>query len=332
MVAQIDSTYIMARPTKLYSRLLSYALFEGRPLTTKGRWINPLVFALFGLAKHLPVLRKVREPVFILGTGRSGTTILGIVLSMHHDVAFLNEPKAIWHAIYSGEDLIGNYTQEAAHYRLGAADATDIRLKWIQRIYGIYLAVTFSRRLVDKYPELIFRVPFVRALFPDAKFLFLMRNGFDTCHSIESWSGRLGDQVNGEVHDWWGVNQRKWKLLVEQIVPAHPDLAPHQAEIARFTKQTDMAAVEWIVTMREGLALMESDPSAVMGVRFEDLSGEPESTLGKLCEFLNLPKDKVFLGYGIKTLHPVREVKPFTLHPLIVNAFNETMRKLNYVQ
>jgi hypothetical protein len=98
---------------------------------------------------------------------------------------------------------------------------TDGR-KWIQRIYGAYLAATFSGRVVDKYPEMIFRAPFVNALFPDAKFLFLMRNGFDTCHSIENWSSRLGDQVNGEVHDWWGVNRRKWKLLVAQAVPSHP--------------------------------------------------------------------------------------------------------------
>ncbi len=62
MVAQIDFDYIRQRPTKLISRLLSYALFEGRPLTTKGRWINPLVFSLLSVAKHFPCLRKVREP------------------------------------------------------------------------------------------------------------------------------------------------------------------------------------------------------------------------------------------------------------------------------
>ena len=70
MVAQIDGSYIRARPWKLYSRLISYALFEGRPLTTKGRWLNPLLFALFAIEKKLPAMRKVCEPTFILGTGR----------------------------------------------------------------------------------------------------------------------------------------------------------------------------------------------------------------------------------------------------------------------
>ena len=40
------------------------------------------------------------------------------------------------------------------------------------QMFGAYLTTTRSERLVDKYPELIFRVDFVRALFPDARFHF----------------------------------------------------------------------------------------------------------------------------------------------------------------
>lgn len=330
MLAQFDPLYMRIRPGKLWSRLVSYAFFEGRPLTTKARWVNPIVFALLSLEKRLPQIKKVRNPIFILGTGRSGTTILGIVLSMHREVGFLNEPKALWHAVHPGEDLLGSYTRNAVRYRLDVADATDTRRKWIHRIYGAYLTATMSNRVVDKYPELIFRVPFVQALFPDAKFVFLMRNGWETCRSIEGWSERLGKQVNGEVHDWWGVNRRKWQLLVEQIVPGHADLALHQAEIAEFTNQTDMAAVEWIVTMREGLALLESNPADVMGIKFENLSQQPESVLCKMGKFLRLADDEVFLEYGKKTLHPVPDAGVFDLHPLIIDPFNETMRRLGY--
>ncbi len=193
MIAQIDDRYLNTRFWNLWSRMESYVFFEGRPLTTRGRWINPLVFAQFHIWKRLPQVKKVKKPIFILGTGRSGTTVLGIVLSMHREVGFLNEPKALWHAIHPREDLIGNYTLDAACYRLGTADATDLRRKWIHRIYGVYLSATFSTRVVDKYPELIFRVPFIKALFPDAKFIFLMRNGWDTCRSIVGWSMRLWD-------------------------------------------------------------------------------------------------------------------------------------------
>jgi hypothetical protein len=171
MVAQVDSRYFKTRPTKLASRLVSYALFEGRPVTTRGQWINPLLFAHFALEKKLPQFRKVEQPVFILGTGRSGTTILGVVLSMHREVGFLNEPKAMWHAIYPEEDVIGSYSRGPARYRLEASDADEAAKHNAHRLFGAYLASIFSPRLVDKYPELIFRVPFVREIFPDAKSL-----------------------------------------------------------------------------------------------------------------------------------------------------------------
>jgi len=315
----------------LWSRLLSYALFEGRQVTTKGQWINPLVFAHFAVEKRLPQLRRVEKPVFVLGTGRSGTTVLGMVLSMHREVGFLNEPKALWHAIHPEEDLIGSYSRGAAHYRLGEADAGCETRRTASRLFGAYLAATFSRRVVDKYPELIFRAPFVKALFPDARFLFLVRNGWDTCHSIEAWSGRLGEQVADETHDWWGVNRRKWNLLVGQVVAEHPDLATHAEEMRSWTNQTDMAAVEWIVTMREGLQLLQRVPNDVMRVDYEELCRSPRRQMSRIAAFLELSADdEPFLRYAEQTLRPAPEKAPFVLSPLIEDAFHQTMSQLGY--
>ena len=330
MVAQINGAYIKARPTKLYSRLISYVLFEGRPVTTKGQWINPIVFALLGIAKHLPPPKKIEKPIFIIGTGRSGSTILGIVLSMHKDIGFLNEPKALWHSAYGGEDLIGSYSRNAARYRLGAEDATPEVKQAMHRMFGWYLAATGSRRVADKYPELIFRVPFVREIFPDAQFLFLVRNGWDTCHSIEHWSERLSSQHGSETHNWWGVENRKWKLLVEQMVPSEPGLAAHISEIASLTRHADMAAVEWIITMREGLRLRQQYPDKVHTVIYEDLTTQTDKTLSDLGKFCELRPDPVFENYAQQTLQPVRAKQPFDLHPAIQPEFDAVMRDLGY--
>lgn len=331
MIAQIDSAYINARPWKLWSRMVSYALFEGRPLTTRGQWINPLVFAHFAVEKRLPINRKISKPVFILGTGRSGTTILGIVLSMHRDVGFLNEPKALWHSVYPEEDLIGSYNRNHARYRLTAADASDAVIQAAHRIYGAYLSATFSRRIVDKYPELIFRIPFVRAIFPDAKFLFLTRNGWDTCHSIMHWSQRLGRQRNNETHDWWGVNRRKWDLLTDEIVARHDDLSTHIGAMKIWKEQVDMAAVEWIVTMREGLSLLNQFPDDILHVRYEALCGDPRKTMTRIADFLELDgDDEPFLQYALSSLKPQAAKAACTLNPLIHDPFLKTMRELGY--
>ena len=331
MIAQIDPLYIKTRPTKVLTRLMSYTLFEGRPVTTKGRWINPLVFSILkSVAANKNRYKPVKKPIFILGTGRSGTTILGIVLSMHRDVGYLNEPKAMWHLIHPHEDVIGNYSQSLARYRLTAEDATDEMRRRAVQMFGAYLTTTRSERLVDKYPELIFRTDFVRALFPDARFIFLVRNGWDTCHSIATWSNRLGVHVNGEKHDWWGVQDRKWRLLVEQLVKTDPILSKIADEVKHFERHLDRAAVEWIVTMQEGIRLMESSSDCTHLIRFEDLTAKPDETLSALCDFCELPTDNRFREYARQTLHPVPARKPFDIHGEIAPMFYETMKELGY--
>ena len=178
MVAQIDKRYISISLKKTYTRLLSYALYEGRPLTTKGQWVNPFIFLLFKIQSALPFAKAVKKPVFILGTGRSGTTILGVTLSIHKHVGFLNEPKALWSFIYDHEDIIGSYQSFPGYYRLNAENVTDEVTRKAQKVFGHYLRFGFAYRLVDKYPELIFRTDFVKKIFPDAKFLFLFRKIF----------------------------------------------------------------------------------------------------------------------------------------------------------
>lgn len=331
MIAQINPNYIKTRPTKALTRLMSYALFEGRPVTTKGRWINRLVFSILkAAATNKSRYEPVEKPIFILGTGRSGTTILGIVLSMHKEVGYLNEPKAIWHLIHPHEDIIGNYTQADANYRLTAEDATDDMCHRAAQMFGAYLTATRSKRIVDKYPELIFRLDFVRTLFPDARFIFLVRNGWDTCHSIANWSQRLSVEINGEKHDWWGVNDRKWRLLVEQLVKTDPVFAEIADEVKHFDRHLDRAAIEWTVTMQEGLRLLQESPDCIHLLRFEDLTAEPDEALDKLCSFCELSPDNTFREYARQTLHPVPARKPFDLHPKIATIFHDTMEQLRY--
>ena len=328
MVAQIDQSYISRRPNRLWPRLVAYAMFEGRPLTTRGRWINPVLFGLFSLQKRLPVMRMPKAPVFILGVGRSGTTILGIVLSMHRDVGFLNEPKAIWATLRDDEDLIGNYHRGEARYRLGADDASKDVREAAYRIYGAYLRTSMTKRVVDKYPELIFRVPFVRRIFPDAKFLFLSRNGWDTCASIDSWSARRGVEFSGERHDWWGVNRRKWRLLVDELVMEHADLAPHVDILRDLHDQRTMAAIEWIVAMREGMSLLDKHPKHVMHVPYEKLCAEPAETCGRIAEFVGLEDDVVFRSYAQSVLSPSPHKPEFRLPDELQLPFRQTINEL----
>lgn len=305
------------------------ALFEGRALLQRGRWINPLVFAHMAAAKRLPKLKRVEKPIYIMGTGRSGTTVLGTILSFHKDVSYLNEPKGMWYAACPFEDVIGSYTDQPAKYRMDAADATPAIRRNIERLYGAYLRVTGGRRVVDK-SDWAFRVPFLLELFPDATFLITIRNGWDTCRSVERVSKEWGYTKNGVTYDWWGVNSRKWHYLIDQIVSAMPRFDGQVEDIRALDSDTDRAVVEWIAVMTEALDVAKRYPESVMLVRFEELCQEPERLLGELAEFTALPADPAFMAYGCRELNPVPARKTFDMHPILKPHFDAMMRELGY--
>lgn len=331
MVAQLNSLYIRTSPRRALRRLVSYALFEGRPLTTRGQWINPLILSAFSIQKRLPQFYPVRKPIFIIGTGRSGTTVLGTVLSMHKEVGFLNEPKALWHSIYPQEDLVGSYSRGSAKYRLYTSDASEQVCRCAHRLFGVYLKVTASQRVVDKYPELIFRIPFVLKLFPDAKFIFLVRNGYSTCDSILKWSERLGVDTKLEHHNWWGADNRKWHLLWEQIIKNDPFFWNILSIQDYCINALDMAVIEWITAMREGLKSLNQYSGNIHMIRYEDLTTQPQQYLHQILEFCELSADDRFMGYATKTLKPTASIVPFPISSLLQDPFRQTMSTLGYV-
>jgi hypothetical protein len=334
MVAQLDKEYLLQRPARALSRLVSYGMFEGRPLTTRGRWINSWLIKYFhhtGATDSAPYpTYKIDRPLFILGTGRSGTTVLGKILSLHREVGWLNEPKLLWHIACPHEDLNGNYTQSPARYRLGAEDVSPSIRHAIRSLYATYLKTTRNSRVLDKYPELVFRIPFIKQIFPDARFLLLVRDGYDTCRSIAQWSATHGDTHNSGGADWWGTNDRKWSYLVDQLVKSDPELGPYAEAIAGFSDQMARAAVEWDLTMREGLKLQSLYPDDIMRVKYETLTESPASCVQKILEFGELAEDKTVLNYATNVLRPVSKKDPIALPSIISQSFEKTMQRLGY--
>ncbi|MBK9423771.1 MAG: sulfotransferase [Bacteroidetes bacterium] len=328
MIAQLTREYISNSFSKTYIRLLSYFFFEGRPATTSGRWFNPITFFFLRKASSSKIIPSAKKPVFITGTGRSGSTILGMVLSVHHQLGFMNEPKAIWNVAHHEDDLIGSYSKTEGRFYLTAADA-DVSVK--QKVLGIYstfLRLTGENFVVDKYPEMIFRIPFLNAIFDKPKFIFLYRNAAETISSTAKWSADHHDASASE--NWWGIENRKWKLILNQLVPADEYLAPHQHLINGLTSESDKAAVEWILTMNQGLKMMQQFPDQVLPVSYEALTTNATATLEKINQFCGLESDSGMLNYAQKVLHPSKGNPNAEVHAILQPAISELSLKLGY--
>jgi hypothetical protein len=301
MIAQLDKYYLKSGVNKLYQRFVSYFLFEGRPLTTRGRFINGFVLLWFYFIDVLPFKGSVQKPVFILGTGRSGTTILGKLLGIHKQMSFLNEPKLIWHYAIRNEDLAGSYSAEPGKLRFDETDFEDEVLYKLNKIYSAYRFLTGSNFIVDKYPELIFRIKYVKKIFPDAKFILIIRNGIQTSYSIKNWNTKFAKFRNGNKEDWWGLNDRKWKILLEEAIN-NPIFENDHAALNKISKDEEKGAVEWILTMNEALRYM-NDPNFIV-VRFEELITDYRSNLDRITKFINIRLDERVNEYASEILKP----------------------------
>ncbi len=330
MVAQIDKKYVNHGYAKLIRRLVSYALFEGRPHTTKGQWFNPVIFFILRILNALPGYPELKQPIFITGLGRSGTTILGVLLSLHKNVGFLNEPKAIWRTIDPKHDINGDYISYGGVFRLKKDEADEDARKTAHRIFGRYLSIVRAKRLVDKYPELIFRVEYLLELFPDAKIIFISRNGANATHSIDLWSKRLGVEVNGRVDDWWGRGDVKWEYLREQIILQDVDYKSVRDVANGKLDHVNRAALEWIITMREGVKCMRAHPDSVIHVQYEKLTESPEIEISALLKQCNLSQDRAVISYAKEKLYKNKPKQMPNLLSSIQILFDETMTELGY--
>lgn len=329
MVAQLDKNYIKLSKEKALKRFVSYLFFEGRPHSTAGQWFNPVVFFVLKMLARFTERAPLDRPIFIVGLGRSGTTVLGLVMSMHKELAYLNEPKAIWSLIDERTDTVDDYVQSKGELNLDATHLNDRIAARAIRIFSNYLRLVGRGRLLDKFPEHIFRVDYLLSIFPDAKIIFISRSGIDAVASIAKWTKdhKIGDAEN--IEDWWGRNDAKWQYICQQVLTLQPyKTALGQVDLANIN-QINRAALEWIITMDRGLDAINKHGEKILHVQYESLIKEPELFIESLFDYCELDNDRQVLEYVKSKIYQQREKPPPELLEPIARLFSLTQSRLD---
>jgi LPS sulfotransferase NodH len=242
------------------------------------KWFIPRVKLRARQALHAPALvtgADVKRPIFVLGAPRSGTTLLFRILQASSRVAtwWPGEAHEVWEAEH--HPALRGWTSN----ELGADDATPETVKRIVREF--YLTVGGRKRLLDKTPRNSLRVQWVDAIFPDATYVFLKRDGRDTVNSlINAWrSPRYKTYQLPEPLSVPGVDGRWWKFV---LYPGWE--ADRSAPVERIAAKQWSASIEGILAAREGI-----DDSRWTEISYEDLVDDPVSEAERLTKFLDLP-------------------------------------------
>jgi hypothetical protein len=250
-------------------------------------------------ATHLPGLvtgGKLDRPVFIIGAPRSGTSMLYAILRAHPQLAhWPGEAHEVWEY---------DYHPALRGWESNALDAADVEEAASARIRRSFFLVTGSRkRLIDKTPRNAPRVGFIDALFPDARFVYLKRDGRDNTNSlINAWrTPRYRTYALPEPHSIPGVDPKWWKFILYPGWRADTS-GPLEVVCAKQWSFSNEAALE---------ALAEIPTERHTEIRYEDFVDDPESHTAALLTFLELsPHPAVTERAKAARTQPINVVTP----------------------
>ena len=179
-------------------------------------------------------------------------------------------------------------------------------------------------RFMDKTPTNVFRLPYLEKLFPDATYLFILRDGRAIVSSMcVVW--RTWPQPWYRVSDSFRVDGMKpghWRL---DLVPGWRELNGKPVEEVAARQYT--AAMEGMLPFREQL-----DPRRRVDIRYEDVLADPVGEVGRVLDTLQLPftnEHRRFVSNKVRPADPqkwrtrtydeVERILP-KIHPMLVRT------------
>jgi hypothetical protein len=221
--------------------------------------------------------------VFFVGCHRSGTSLVQRLCDTHPELAVINETRWIadWWEERTGMTREGHVTAELLarlheHPRfakLGIDSAAVDGLlehqdgpmtygEFVTALFDLYGSLRHKRLVGDKTPKYLRAIPLLSELWPEARFVHVLRDGRDVCLSVLDWrkgaskfSGWNEDAVSTTAL-WW-----EWKVRLG----------------------------------REAGGPL--GPSRYYELRYEALVANPEAEAVKLCNFLGLSYDPAMLRF-----------------------------------
>ncbi|HJU26316.1 MAG TPA: sulfotransferase [Rhodanobacteraceae bacterium] len=257
---------------------------------------------------------KIDRPIFVVGVGRSGSTIFHQMLSEHPQLAWLSElcdrfpshpgfNRALlglvdWPLLgdvlkrrFEAVECYAFWEHHSRGFRQPCRDllASDVTEASRRRLLTAMLRLPTGRRSrmlykITGWP----RIGFLQELFPDARFIHVCRDGRAVANSllaVDFWRG------------WHGPAQWRWGELN----------ASDQAEWERHGQSfVALAGIQWKLLMdATAEAAAHIPPGRFMEIRYEDFVADPVANFRKVATFCELDWSRRFenaiASYSLET-------------------------------
>ncbi len=240
---------------------------------------------------------NVLKPVIVIGTGRSGTTIFHQILSTHPNLAWMSERTCEKHPahpklnaylmkaidipiagrLFKRNDQAECYTfwdHFAPGFSMPCRDLTarDLGAKQQKSLINAMSKMTTPQRdrLLVKITGWS-RLGFLHALFPDAKFIHVKRDGRAVSSSLLNVPWWLG---------WRGPENWRWGPLSQR----------YSSEWNRFDQSfSALAGIQWKILMDAiDKSKVEIPENQYMEIKYEELCENPQDIFRSVAKFCEL--------------------------------------------
>lgn len=241
------------------------------------------------------------NPVFIVGCMRSGTTIFADTLDLHPDICWIEgELYDVWQ--YLAGAPCGINGQDCK--RLTASDVTPEASMNMHAYFRFALSQKTSNHqasALNKNPHLMNKISYVERIFPNAKFIFIIRSIHPLSYS--TWR-MLVNQHYGlrTLHACWPAEDAGncWKFI--------PDFNIRERDKNRivpgFNGQVDanfkLIPEAWIKLNYWALRDFESlDPDKRLIIVYENLIKDPKVVLQSVFDFLGFADNEKVIAQAV---------------------------------
>lgn len=199
--------------------------------------------------------RRGHNMIFAGGCPRSGTTLLQRVIGAHPEVFSDQEFQILpSHLIGLRQALTGNIRSGNIDRIVDNETVDDALRNFVATIFYKKLTETGNRVFCEKTPSNALIIPELFELFPESRFILILRNPRDIVNSFK------------------GVRQR---YLSQSLRPP------------RFVRSVATSVEEVNRYFNESIKAARSD-SRVLTIYYEDLVGTPEIMIRKICDHTGL--------------------------------------------
>jgi sulfotransferase family protein len=224
--------------------------------------------------------------LFVVGCPRSGTTLLQRMLNHHPQLAVSNDTHFIPRVLVDEvnplvtSELIENVVHYKRFYRLGLDIQTareigershDFR-QFVSGLYDAFASVNGKPFGGEKTPDYVKCLSLLHYLFPDSKFIHIIRDGRDVALSMLQWAAT---SIKGpSKFDLWRTNP------------------------------VAVCALFWRWQVMKGLLDSAQMRRFYLEIRYEELVLEPETILKRIASFLELPYSDDMMRFYVGKTRP----------------------------